>query len=738
MFFGDANESLTAFGSLQGIGILNALRTGDPTMDMLLALSLPLLIKLVMTLFSGLSCEHFSTLDFWTRLFLYCEERIIEHKSTRDAYGCVNDEDEDAQNTVLMKAIKLYLHRVLNISLRDAQLDLTSTDDKRFSSKGSGRYDYDSDSDDEHEDDSDSKTLAGALSKYSIVRKPLVNCWHQLGDFGKLQERATVSLRIEVKERNSHIEGHHASSTHITNRFRLRSKSGLAIDHFVNTAYKWYMDELRQLEDNSRYHYELKSTPQLLLKGYSDGKERGIVYTRYRLSDEKTFESLFFQQKQSLLRLLNHFLDKSGKYAVKGYPHKLGVLLHGPPGSGKTSLIKAMAEYTGRSIINVPLARISTNAELMSIFFDPRKYIDGEKVPVKLGFKDVIYVMEDIDAASKIVKRRDGGNPAALTERTQPNTMDLLPTKCLLQMLLESNDSDCMELVEKLMERSDKIADEVNRSGSGVLLNLAQRAVGVPALSLQCNSTIDPTTEQAHEDALVYAENAVEEQSTVDRYLAKHARAMNNILDLGAKVSDDIVDELLGHRQAKTRGFCVTPNCHSPTDENPENILAEDESKNQAILMATLVQMSKFGEQPTRDAIPLSATVPSIWGRSANDQLNLTGLLNVLDGVVDSPRRIVIRTTNHVDQLDPALIRPGRMDKKLLLGFMEPTDVVLMIEHYFVSKLDDVQQRRVLAAMTGKSSSGPQKLTPAQVEQLTAEHDDIEDMIATLEERSRL
>lgn len=49
----------------------------------------------------------------------------------------------------------------------------------------------------------------------------------------------------------------------------------------------------------------------------------------------------------------------------------------------------------------------------------------------------------------------------------------------------------------------------------------------------------------------------------------------------------------------------------------------------------------------------------------------IQGLLNMLDGVVDTPGRIVVMTTNYKDELDPALIRPGRIDKDLLLDYMK-------------------------------------------------------------------
>jgi hypothetical protein len=61
-----------------------------------------------------------------------------------------------------------------------------------------------------------------------------------------------------------------------------------------------------------------------------------------------------------------------------------------------------MAHLTGRSIVNIPLARISTNVELASIVFDQKYNIEGERVPVKLGFKVVIFVMEDIAPYPKL------------------------------------------------------------------------------------------------------------------------------------------------------------------------------------------------------------------------------------------------------------------------------------------------------------------------------------------------
>ena len=62
------------------------------------------------------------------------------------------------------------------------------------------------------------------------------------------------------------------------------------------------------------WHYPLDVPPAVSRSCWhpTSTARTGLTLCRYQLSDEKTFESLFHPQKDGLLRLVDHFLHKTG------------------------------------------------------------------------------------------------------------------------------------------------------------------------------------------------------------------------------------------------------------------------------------------------------------------------------------------------------------------------------------------------------------------------------------------
>ncbi|KAI0731641.1 hypothetical protein C8Q72DRAFT_821845 [Fomitopsis betulina] len=69
--------------------------------------------------------------------------------------------------------------------------------------------------------------------------------------------------------------------------------------------------------------------------------------------------------------------------------------------------------------------------------------------------------------------------------------------------------------------------------------------------------------------------------------------------------------------------------------------------------------------------------------------LSLSGLLNALDGVAASEGRILFATTNHLERLDPALSRPGRMDVWVEFKNASKWQAELLFRNFFPSTDED-------------------------------------------------
>lgn len=74
-----------------------------------------------------------------------------------------------------------------------------------------------------------------------------------------------------------------------------------------------------------------------------------------------------------------------------------------------------------------------------------------------------------------------------------------------------------------------------------------------------------------------------------------------------------------------------------------------------------------------------------------NDGMSLSDLLNITDGLLSGDGAICIFTTNHIDKLDPAFIRAGRMNKCVEFKYFDSETTNKMIKHHLNITIDNLK-----------------------------------------------
>lgn len=138
------------------------------------------------------------------------------------------------------------------------------------------------------------------------------------------------------------------------------------------------------------------------------------LFSETPFNTNKSFHNVFFDNKPDFIEFIDKFNEKTMdiKYEKYGIPFKGVIMLHGPPGCGKTSLIKSTIKYTNRHCVIVSWVKIKTCSDFVN-FFRPLK-INNKTYHQK----DLIIVFEDFDANnSDILKIRENLKTNALKKK---------------------------------------------------------------------------------------------------------------------------------------------------------------------------------------------------------------------------------------------------------------------------------------------------------------------------------
>jgi hypothetical protein len=427
----------------------------------------------------------------------------------------------------------------------------------------------------------------------------------------------------------------------------------------IISLYSYVLDiyQLRKFVDKITYEYTLKIQNKLgddiyffdaiQLTPFVDGQgnidylkmPNTLTFTMKKFVTNRKFKNVIGSQARLIQKRVEFFKNNKKWYDDKGIPYTLGLLLSGPPGGGKTSTIKCVANEMKRHIINVKLTDCITKTQMENLFFNETitVVVNGRNENFIIPLDKRLYVFEDVDCQnSDIVLDRETINNEISIEEIKEEGEDNEFTNVLLtgQNNQQPNQPQQSMLLSKVPH------NDIFSAYEGIMGNNVYNSFSSTSTSV--------FTQYSHENT--------------NQTANKNTNKMNNSKEMLKDMSKDI--------------YYKTNNKTQPHKK---------------------------------------ADNPSLEKQHVSEKLSLSCLLNIFDGVLETPGRIIIMTSNYPKKLDRALIRPGRIDLICEFSKCDTTMTVELFESFYDIVLSEEEKKEIL-------ERNQNKYTPAELTKIMFEN----------------
>tara|TARA_Y100000389_G_scaffold139973_1_gene137776 strand:+ start:1388 stop:3013 length:1626 start_codon:yes stop_codon:yes gene_type:complete len=234
-------------------------------------------------------------------------------------------------------------------------------------------------------------------------------------------------------------------------------KSVNQLRYYIDSITNKFIHDIESLRNNKKYIYTYlgKNDNDRYFRDSWDNERAYINYwEECEFTSNRNFKNLFFKDKNFLIDKLDYFIKNKDWYDQEGHPYTLGIGLHGPPGTGKTSVIKCIANKLDRHVIIIPLSKIKTQREFNNSYFE-KIY---NRFNNSIDFDDKIIVFEDIDCMSDIVKSRQEKK----CDNKNLKNLDNIETNITNQNILLNNLSNKIDSLGNSDIKNDSVMININ------------------------------------------------------------------------------------------------------------------------------------------------------------------------------------------------------------------------------------------------------------------------------------